>query len=87
MPRGGLGTPREAESGVWQAVTPCPVSPCALSWQVNGMPFRNLTREEAVQFLLGLPPGEDMELVTQSKPDSECLRAGPAWPSAEVGRD
>ncbi|XP_076775408.1 tight junction protein ZO-3 isoform X2 [Arvicanthis niloticus] len=37
--------------------------------QVNGMPFRNLTREEAVQFLLGLPPGEDMELVTQSKQD------------------
>lgn len=37
--------------------------------QVNGMPFRNLTREEAVQFLLELPPGEDMELVTQSKQD------------------
>ncbi|XP_051028838.1 tight junction protein ZO-3 [Acomys russatus] len=37
--------------------------------QVNGMPFRNLTREEAVQFLLGLPPGEDVELVTQSKQD------------------
>lgn len=43
-----------------------------LSWQVNGMPFRNLTREEAVQFLLELPPGEDMELVAQSKQDSEC---------------
>ncbi|GAB1295393.1 Tight junction protein 3 [Apodemus speciosus] len=37
--------------------------------QVNGTPFRNLTREEAVQFLLGLPPGEDVELVTQSKQD------------------
>ncbi|XP_040593414.1 tight junction protein ZO-3 isoform X2 [Mesocricetus auratus] len=37
--------------------------------QVNGMPFRNLTREEAVQFLLELPPGEDMELVAQSKQD------------------
>ncbi|KAL1783649.1 tight junction protein ZO-3 [Sigmodon hispidus] len=37
--------------------------------QVNGMPFRNLTREEAVQFLLELPPGEEMELVTQSKQD------------------
>ncbi|EGW03127.1 Tight junction protein ZO-3 [Cricetulus griseus] len=37
--------------------------------QVNGMPFRNLTREEAVQFLLELPPGEDVELVTQSKQD------------------
>lgn len=42
---------------------------------MNGTPFRNLTREEAVQFLLGLPPGEDVELVTQSKQDSECLRA------------
>ncbi|KAK7809832.1 hypothetical protein U0070_008482 [Myodes glareolus] len=37
--------------------------------QVNGMPFRNLTREEAVHFLLELPPGEDVELVTQSKQD------------------
>ncbi|XP_049979334.1 tight junction protein ZO-3 isoform X3 [Alexandromys fortis] len=37
--------------------------------QVNGMPFQNLTREEAVNFLLELPPGEDMELVTQSKQD------------------
>lgn len=70
--RGGLGTPGEAESGL-AGVAPCPASPRALSWQVNGMPFRNLTREEAVQFLLGLPPGEDMELVTQSKQDSECL--------------
>ncbi|CAO2641301.1 Tight junction protein ZO-3 [Lemmus lemmus] len=38
--------------------------------QVNDMPFRNLTREEAVQFLLDLPPGEDMEIVTQSKQSS-----------------
>ncbi|XP_038188691.1 tight junction protein ZO-3 isoform X2 [Arvicola amphibius] len=37
--------------------------------QVNGMPFRNLTREEAVNFLLELPPGDNMELVTQSKQD------------------
>ncbi|XP_027981845.1 tight junction protein ZO-3 isoform X2 [Eumetopias jubatus] len=37
--------------------------------QVNDVPFRNLTREEAVQFLLGLPPGEDVELVTQRKQD------------------
>ena len=36
------------------------------------MPFQHLTREEAVNFLLELPPGEDMELVTQSKQDSEC---------------
>uniref|UniRef100_A0A452S731 Tight junction protein 3 n=1 Tax=Ursus americanus TaxID=9643 RepID=A0A452S731_URSAM len=39
------------------------------SRQVNDVPFRNLTREEAVQFLLGLPPGEDVELVTQRKQD------------------
>ncbi|XP_034513391.1 tight junction protein ZO-3 isoform X3 [Ailuropoda melanoleuca] len=37
--------------------------------QVNDVPFRNLTREEAVQFLLGLPPGEAVELVTQRKQD------------------
>ncbi|XP_029421235.1 tight junction protein ZO-3 isoform X2 [Nannospalax galili] len=37
--------------------------------QVNDTPFRNLTREEAVQFLLGLPAGEDIELVTQRKQD------------------
>ncbi|XP_058393538.1 tight junction protein ZO-3 isoform X1 [Diceros bicornis minor] len=37
--------------------------------QVNDTPFRNLTREEAVQFLLGLPPGEEVELVTQRKQD------------------
>ncbi|XP_064238155.1 tight junction protein ZO-3 isoform X1 [Aotus nancymaae] len=37
--------------------------------QVNDVPFQNLTREEAVQFLLGLPPGEEMELLTQRKQD------------------
>ncbi|KAG8519120.1 Tight junction protein ZO-3, partial [Galemys pyrenaicus] len=37
--------------------------------QVNDMPFRNLTREEAVQFLLALPPGEEVELLTQRKQD------------------
>ncbi|XP_023500174.1 tight junction protein ZO-3 isoform X1 [Equus caballus] len=37
--------------------------------QVNDTPFRNLTREEAVQFLLALPPGEEVELVTQRKQD------------------
>ncbi|XP_039103422.1 tight junction protein ZO-3 isoform X2 [Hyaena hyaena] len=37
--------------------------------QVNDVHFRNLTREEAVQFLMGLPPGEDVELVTQRKQD------------------
>ncbi|KAM6217788.1 tight junction protein ZO-3 isoform 2-T2 [Rhynchocyon petersi] len=37
--------------------------------QANDRSFRNLTREEAVQFLLGLPPGEDVELVTQRKQD------------------
>nr|Q9QXY1.1 RecName: Full=Tight junction protein ZO-3; AltName: Full=Tight junction protein 3; AltName: Full=Zona occludens protein 3; AltName: Full=Zonula occludens protein 3 [Mus musculus]AAF24175.1 tight junction-associtated protein ZO-3 [Mus musculus] len=49
--------------------------------QVNGMPFRNLTREEAVQFLLGLPPGEDMELVTQSKTGHSLRR----WSQSRVG--
>lgn len=88
MLRGGLGTPGESESWVWQAVALFPASPPALSWQVNDMPFRNLTREEAVQFLLGLPAGEDMELVIQSKQDSECLRASrPAWQRSEVGQD
>ncbi|KAK2087039.1 Tight junction protein ZO-3 [Saguinus oedipus] len=42
--------------------------------QVNDVPFQNLTREEAVQFLLALPPGEEMELLTQHKQDSECAR-------------
>ncbi|XP_006897957.1 PREDICTED: tight junction protein ZO-3 [Elephantulus edwardii] len=37
--------------------------------EANDMPFRNLTREEAVQFLLGLPPGEEVELVMQRKQD------------------
>ncbi|KAM4887384.1 tight junction protein ZO-3 [Thomomys bottae] len=37
--------------------------------QVNDTAFRNLTREEAVQFLMGLPAGEDIELVTQRKQD------------------
>ncbi|XP_048197956.1 tight junction protein ZO-3 isoform X2 [Perognathus longimembris pacificus] len=37
--------------------------------QVNDTPFRNLTREEAVQFLMGLPTGEVIELVTQRKQD------------------
>ncbi|XP_053436069.1 tight junction protein ZO-3 isoform X2 [Nycticebus coucang] len=37
--------------------------------QANGMPFQSLTREEAVQFLLGLPPGEEIELLTQQKQD------------------
>ncbi|XP_058916160.1 tight junction protein ZO-3 isoform X2 [Kogia breviceps] len=37
--------------------------------QVNDTPFQNLTREEAVQFLLQLPPGEEVELVTQRKQD------------------
>ncbi|XP_004378526.1 tight junction protein ZO-3 [Trichechus manatus latirostris] len=37
--------------------------------QANDTSFQNLTREEAVQFLLGLPPGEEVELVTQRKQD------------------
>ncbi|XP_051827916.1 tight junction protein ZO-3 isoform X1 [Antechinus flavipes] len=37
--------------------------------QVNEQSFQNLTREEAVQYLLGLPPGEEIELLTQRKQD------------------
>uniref|UniRef100_F6WP06 Tight junction protein 3 n=2 Tax=Monodelphis domestica TaxID=13616 RepID=F6WP06_MONDO len=37
--------------------------------QVNEQLFQSLTREEAVQYLLGLPPGEEIELVTQRKQD------------------
>uniref|UniRef100_A0A287D389 Tight junction protein 3 n=1 Tax=Ictidomys tridecemlineatus TaxID=43179 RepID=A0A287D389_ICTTR len=37
--------------------------------QVNETSFRNLTREEAVQFLLGLPPGEEVALLMQRKQD------------------
>lgn len=46
------------------------------SLQVNNMPFRNLTREEAVQVLLGLPLGKEVELVMQRKQDSECGGSG-----------
>ncbi|KAF5915398.1 hypothetical protein HPG69_012086, partial [Diceros bicornis minor] len=51
----------------WDILTP----PCLCHdlVHVNDTPFRNLTREEAVQFLLGLPPGEEVELVTQRKQD------------------
>ncbi|NXX51775.1 ZO3 protein, partial [Tricholaema leucomelas] len=37
--------------------------------QVNTTSFQNLTREEAVQYLMNLPPGEDVTLWTQSKQD------------------
>ncbi|NXJ69088.1 ZO3 protein, partial [Rostratula benghalensis] len=37
--------------------------------QVNDTSFQNLTREEAVEFLMKLPPGEDITLRTQSKQD------------------
>ncbi|NXC38432.1 ZO3 protein, partial [Penelope pileata] len=37
--------------------------------QVNGTSFQNLTREEAVQYLMNLPPGEDITLRIQSKQD------------------
>ncbi|NXL85020.1 ZO3 protein, partial [Alectura lathami] len=37
--------------------------------QVNGTSFQNLTREEAVQYLMNLPPGEDLTLQIQSKQD------------------
>ncbi|XP_030365626.1 tight junction protein ZO-3 [Strigops habroptila] len=37
--------------------------------QVNSTSFQNLTREEAVEYLMSLPPGEDVTLWTQSKQD------------------
>ncbi|KAM6107367.1 tight junction protein ZO-3 [Pterocles gutturalis] len=37
--------------------------------QVNDTSFQNLTREEAVQYLMSLPPGEEMTVWTQSKQD------------------
>ncbi|XP_064030917.1 tight junction protein ZO-3 isoform X4 [Pogoniulus pusillus] len=37
--------------------------------QVNTTSFQNLTREEAVQYLMNLPLGEDVTLWTQSKQD------------------
>lgn len=47
---------------------PCP---SGFLWQVNDTSFQNLTREEAVEHLMRLPPGEDVTLWTQSKQDSE----------------
>ncbi|XP_068012523.1 tight junction protein ZO-3 isoform X2 [Melanerpes formicivorus] len=37
--------------------------------QVNSTSFQNLTREEAVEYLMNLPPGEDVMLWAQSKQD------------------
>ncbi|NXT27409.1 ZO3 protein, partial [Syrrhaptes paradoxus] len=37
--------------------------------QVNDTSFQNLTREEAVQYLMSLPPGEEMTVWIQSKQD------------------
>ncbi|NXY75806.1 ZO3 protein, partial [Glareola pratincola] len=37
--------------------------------QVNDTSFQNLTREEAVEYLMRLPPGEDITLRIQSKQD------------------
>ncbi|NXN09809.1 ZO3 protein, partial [Indicator maculatus] len=37
--------------------------------QVNSTSFQNLTREEAVEYLMSLPPGEDITLCAQSKQD------------------
>ncbi|XP_058714803.1 tight junction protein ZO-3 [Poecile atricapillus] len=37
--------------------------------QVNDTSFENLTREEAVEHLMALPPGEEVTLWTQSKQD------------------
>ncbi|XP_018777305.1 tight junction protein ZO-3 isoform X2 [Serinus canaria] len=37
--------------------------------QVNDTSFRNVTREEAVEYLMALPPGEEVTLWIQSKQD------------------
>uniref|UniRef100_A0A452IJ72 Uncharacterized protein n=1 Tax=Gopherus agassizii TaxID=38772 RepID=A0A452IJ72_9SAUR len=37
--------------------------------QVNDTSFQSLTREDAVQYLLSLPPGEEVILLTQGKQD------------------
>ncbi|NXY50052.1 ZO3 protein, partial [Ceuthmochares aereus] len=37
--------------------------------QVNDTSFQNLTREDAVEYLMSLPPGEDITLWIQSKQD------------------
>ncbi|NXA05949.1 ZO3 protein, partial [Sapayoa aenigma] len=37
--------------------------------QVNDTSFQHLTREEAVEYLMALPPGEELTLWTQSKKD------------------
>ncbi|NWY59514.1 ZO3 protein, partial [Chionis minor] len=37
--------------------------------KVNDTSFQNLTREEAVEYLMRLPPGEDITLWTQNKQD------------------
>ncbi|NWI18630.1 ZO3 protein, partial [Crypturellus soui] len=37
--------------------------------QVNDVRFQNVTREEAVQYLVSLPPGEEVTLQTQRKQD------------------
>ena len=47
---------------------PCP---SAFARQVNDTSFQNLTREEALEYLMRLPPGKDVTLRTQSKQDSE----------------
>lgn len=62
-----------ALSSPWK---PCPpshwwdTSEC-FPTQVNSTSFQNLTREEAVQCLMKIPPGEDVTLWIQSKQDSE----------------
>lgn len=40
-----------------------------LSLQVNNMDFRGMVREDAVLYLLEVPKGEDVTILSQSKPD------------------
>lgn len=53
------------------SVLPAELCPNAFPWQVNDTSFQNLTREEAVEYLMSLLPGEDVVLRTQRKQDSE----------------
>ncbi|KAM6993267.1 tight junction protein ZO-3 isoform 2-T2 [Passerculus sandwichensis] len=42
--------------------------------QVNDTSFQNVTREEAVEYLMALPPGEEVTLWIQSKQDTSFKR-------------
>lgn len=43
------------------------------AFQVNNMDFRGMVREDAVLYLLEIPRGETVTILTQSKPDGTNL--------------